>query len=172
MNKPAKGPDPGLLYVNSKIIQPDKLSPEQYTQWYEKTHIPDIFKTAGIDEAHRWQSLDPAAERPYLAMYPLSDIGFLQTPEFKGRKLNLSILEYAEGCQQFRSRKISCLTLITYSTSRISTPDTTSSYNCTSLRLPAPVLQSVYLLKLEPSLRMCTRSAQPRHICGFHASGQ
>lgn len=84
MNKPVKGSDPGLLYVNSKIIQPEKLSNERYTRWYEETHIPDILKTAGIDEAHRWQALDPAAERPYLALYPLNDIGFLQSPEFKG----------------------------------------------------------------------------------------
>lgn len=88
MNKPLNGPDPGLLYVNSKIIQPDKLAPEQYTQWYEETHIPDIFQTAGIDEAYRWQALDPAAERPYLALYPLNDVGFLQSPEFKGNKIN------------------------------------------------------------------------------------
>ncbi|KAK4496019.1 hypothetical protein PRZ48_013288 [Zasmidium cellare] len=83
MNKPASGPDPGLLYVNSKIIQPDKLSPEQYTRWYEETHIPDIFQTAGIDQAYRWQALDPAAERPYLALYPLKDTNFLQSSEFK-----------------------------------------------------------------------------------------
>lgn len=84
MNKTATGPNPGLLYVHSKIIQPDKLSPEQYTEWYEQTHIPDIFQTAGIDQAFRWKALDPSAERPYLAMYPLKDISFLQSPEFKG----------------------------------------------------------------------------------------
>ena len=27
--------------------------------------------------------MDPAAERPYLALYPLEDLGFLQTDEFK-----------------------------------------------------------------------------------------
>lgn len=87
MDKSAVGPDPGLLYVNSKIIQPDKLSPEQYTQWYEETHIPDIFRTSGIDEAYRWLALDPATDRPYLALYPLKDISFLQSPKFKGNLL-------------------------------------------------------------------------------------
>lgn len=84
MDKKASGPNPGLLYVNSKIIQPDKLSSEEYSEWYEKTHIPDIFQTTGIDQAFRWQALDPSIERPYLALYPLRDIGFLQSPEFKG----------------------------------------------------------------------------------------
>lgn len=96
MNKPAKGPNPGLLYVNSKIVQPDKLSPEQYTQWYEKTHIPDILETDGIEEAHRWQTLDPNAERPYLALYPLNDIDFLQSPAFTGRYTNHDIEEYTD----------------------------------------------------------------------------
>ena len=36
MNKLASGTNPGLLYVASKIIQPRKLSTEQYTDWYEK----------------------------------------------------------------------------------------------------------------------------------------
>jgi len=51
---------------------------------YEGVHIPDIFKTSGIKEASRWKSIDPAGERPYLAMYPLEDLDFLQTDEFKG----------------------------------------------------------------------------------------
>lgn len=69
------GANPGLLYVNSKIVKPDTLSPEQYTEWYEKVHIPDIFKTNGIDEAFRWEAvsspMNPEPERPYLALYPL-----------------------------------------------------------------------------------------------------
>lgn len=51
---------------------------------YEQVHIPDIFKTSGIKEASRWKNIEPAGERPYLAMYPLEDLDFLQTDEFKG----------------------------------------------------------------------------------------
>ncbi|KXL44410.1 hypothetical protein M433DRAFT_155048 [Acidomyces richmondensis BFW] len=82
-DKKAAGNNPGLLYVNSKITKPNELSPENYTKWYEQVHIPDIFKTSGIKEASRWKNIEPAGERPYLAMYPLEDLDFLQTDEFK-----------------------------------------------------------------------------------------
>ena len=85
VDKPVTGQNPGILFVNSKITKPDELSPEDYTKWYEKVHIPDIFKTSGIKEASRWETVDPKSERPYLALYPLEDLNFLETDEFKGR---------------------------------------------------------------------------------------
>ena len=83
MDKQLSGKKPGLLWVNSKIKAPDELSPEAYTKWYEDVHIPDIFKTSGIHEAYRYQTLGQDDERPYLALYPLQDLDFLQTDEFK-----------------------------------------------------------------------------------------
>ncbi|KAK4891375.1 hypothetical protein LTR27_010029 [Elasticomyces elasticus] len=82
VDKQAPGKNPGLLFVNSKITNPDELSDEAYTKWYEEVHIPDIFKTSGIGEASRFLSIDPKAERQYLALYPLEDLDFLQTDEF------------------------------------------------------------------------------------------
>lgn len=93
---------PGLLYVNSKITSPN-LSPDAFTEWYNDVHILDIFKTSvkahllgqstlvaltlcrpkRIKAAIRYESLDPAAERPYLALYPLKDLGSLKIDEFK-----------------------------------------------------------------------------------------
>nr|OQO26167.1 hypothetical protein B0A51_03886 [Rachicladosporium sp. CCFEE 5018] len=83
VDKTAEGKKPGLLFVNSKITKPDQLSDEQYTRWYEDTHIVDIFKTSGIKEAARWKALDPEQDRPYLALYPLEDLDFLNSDEFK-----------------------------------------------------------------------------------------
>ncbi|KAK6439645.1 hypothetical protein LTR95_004139 [Oleoguttula sp. CCFEE 5521] len=83
VDKPAPGRQPGLLFVNSKITRPDQLSPQQYSRWYEDTHIVDIFKTSGIKEAARWEALDPKQDRPYLALYPLEDLEFLNSDEFK-----------------------------------------------------------------------------------------
>lgn len=84
VDKKLQGKKPGLLWVNSKITKPDELSTQAYTKWYEEVHIPDIFKTSGIKEAARWEAIDPSNERPYLALYPLEDLDFLQTDEFKG----------------------------------------------------------------------------------------
>ncbi|KAK6429258.1 hypothetical protein LTR95_014592 [Oleoguttula sp. CCFEE 5521] len=83
VDKQVTGKKPGLLFVNSKITKPDQLSPEAYADWYNKRHIPDIFKTSGIKQAARWQALDPNQDRPYLALYPLEDLDYLNSDEFK-----------------------------------------------------------------------------------------
>ncbi|KAK3679195.1 hypothetical protein LTR78_000756 [Recurvomyces mirabilis] len=83
VDKPLPGKKPGILFANSKIKKPDQLSKEEYTRWYEQVHIPDIFKTSGIKEASRWTALDPSQDRPFLALYPLDDLDFLDTDEFK-----------------------------------------------------------------------------------------
>lgn len=76
---------PGLLYVNSKITSPS-LSPKVFTEWYEDIHIRDIFLTSGINSAFRYYTQAPDAakiERPYLALYPVEDVGFLYSEEFR-----------------------------------------------------------------------------------------
>lgn len=73
---------PGLLYANAKITD-DRLTPEVLDKWYEEIHIPDVLKTSGFESAIRYKSRDPNAERPYLALYPIKDINFLKTDEFK-----------------------------------------------------------------------------------------
>jgi hypothetical protein len=76
---------PGILWINSKIDAPDQISPELYKEWYETVHIPDIIaaKPGGIIASSRYECMDPARKAPYLAVYSVPDLGFLQTPEFK-----------------------------------------------------------------------------------------
>lgn len=83
MATPTSGP--GLLYVNSKITS-SRLSPELFTKWYQDIHIRDIFETSGINAAFRYftRLAEPATvDRPYLALYPLRDLAFLTSAEFK-----------------------------------------------------------------------------------------
>jgi hypothetical protein len=76
-------PAPGLLFVNSKITSP-KYDVESFTRWYEDIHIRDIFKTSGIKSAFRYKSPTPGTvDKPFLALYPLKDLDFLQSAEFK-----------------------------------------------------------------------------------------
>jgi hypothetical protein len=85
---------PGLLYVNSKITSPS-LSPEVFTEWYQDIHIRDIFLTSGINSAFRYytQSSEPAKiERPYLALYPVEDVGFLYSAEFRAIPVHSDML--------------------------------------------------------------------------------
>jgi hypothetical protein len=77
----------GLLYVNSKITRPEVLSEETFIEWYSKEHIPEILNTSGVNSALRFKNVDPKAERPYLVLYPMNNIGFTQSDEFK--KINI-----------------------------------------------------------------------------------
>ncbi|KPI37341.1 uncharacterized protein AB675_10364 [Cyphellophora attinorum] len=80
MATPASGP--GLLYVNSKITS-SELSAELFTKWYQDIHIRDIFQTSGINAAFRYITQVAKVERPYLALYPLRDLAFLTSDEFR-----------------------------------------------------------------------------------------
>jgi hypothetical protein len=74
---------PGILFVNSKITS-DALTQEVFTDWYESVHIPDIFVTSGIKSAFRYKSPTPeTVERPFLAIYPVKDVQWLFSDEFK-----------------------------------------------------------------------------------------
>jgi hypothetical protein len=88
---PAQGP--GLLYVNSKVKDTQNMSPELYTKWYEDIHIRDILETTGIKSAFRYYSTTPdSVERPYLALYPLKDMKFLTTEEFRSIPVDSELL--------------------------------------------------------------------------------
>ena len=74
---------PGLFLVNSKITRPDILNEENFIKWYSDDHIPEILGTSGVKSALRFKNADPKADRPYLVLYPMDDIGFTQSDEFK-----------------------------------------------------------------------------------------
>ncbi|KFH40420.1 hypothetical protein ACRE_089140 [Hapsidospora chrysogenum ATCC 11550] len=82
----------GILFVNSRISRPDVLSPETYLKWYDEDHIAEIIETSGIKSARRFIDVDPSAERPYLAMYPMDDIAFTQGDEFRKIRVKSDIL--------------------------------------------------------------------------------
>lgn len=85
-------PTPGILFVNSKITS-DDLTPEIFREWYEGVHIPDIFVTSGIKSAFRYQSTTPAkVERPFLALYPVKDVQWLYSDEFKSIPVHSDML--------------------------------------------------------------------------------
>ncbi|CRK13335.1 hypothetical protein BN1723_009977 [Verticillium longisporum] len=82
----------GILYVNSKIARPDLINEEQYMNWYDNDHIAEILETSAMKTAFRYKDVDPSAERPFLAMYPLDDIAFMQTDEFKNIRVHSDLL--------------------------------------------------------------------------------
>jgi len=75
-------PKSGLLWVASKISDPAETSPFTFNTWYNDTHIPDVLATSEVKTASRYQNIDPAGERQYLALYPVSDVDWLSSEEF------------------------------------------------------------------------------------------
>jgi hypothetical protein len=51
-------------------------------------HIPEILNTSGVDSALRFKNADAKAERPYMVVYPMGNIGFTQSEEYK-TKINI-----------------------------------------------------------------------------------
>ncbi|KAI9813064.1 MAG: hypothetical protein M1827_004284 [Pycnora praestabilis] len=72
----------GLFWVNSRVTSP-KLSAETYNKWYEEEHIPELVATSGIKSGFRYKAVDPKEKNPFLAIYPLKDIAFPDSDEFK-----------------------------------------------------------------------------------------
>lgn len=79
---------PGLLFVTSKITKPDVVSEDVFMKWYDTEHIPDLLATTGFDAAFRYRNVDSKADRPYMVAYPMRDIAFGGSDEFKSLRLH------------------------------------------------------------------------------------
>lgn len=77
MEKQAPGPHPGIIWCNSRITKPDQVSKETFSQWYSDKHVPDAIDTGHLQEAYRYESVDPQAEAPFLAIYYAGDVSDL-----------------------------------------------------------------------------------------------
>lgn len=83
---------PGMLYVTSQISRPDIMDYNTYMKWYDDDHIAEIMETSGIHTAYRYINVDKSASKPYLAFYPMPDIAFTQSEEFRKIKVKSDIL--------------------------------------------------------------------------------
>ncbi|KAF2841918.1 hypothetical protein M501DRAFT_998124 [Patellaria atrata CBS 101060] len=67
-----------LLYV---LTSPKpSLSHSNFNEWYDTVHLKDVLSPPGAPTLGlRFKHIDPSAAFPYLALYPLEDLGYLQT---------------------------------------------------------------------------------------------
>lgn len=83
---------PGLLWVSSRITQPESLSRDKFTQWYEGQHIDEVVSLSGVPAAARYEAIPGIAppDAPYatkaewLTLYEMDDVDFRFSKEFKG----------------------------------------------------------------------------------------
>ncbi|KAF2246558.1 hypothetical protein BU26DRAFT_566921 [Trematosphaeria pertusa] len=79
---------PGIIWVNS--VPRPSLPDATFNAWYQTVHIPDILSAkpssgrAGCAAAWRFKCTDAARPRPYLALYAVPDLSFIQSAEFAG----------------------------------------------------------------------------------------
>jgi hypothetical protein len=71
-------PQMGLLFV---INEPPAAMEDELNAWYDTDHIPERLAIKGFLSAVRYVSAE--RQRRYLALYDLSDIGVLQSDEYK-----------------------------------------------------------------------------------------
>jgi hypothetical protein len=80
-------PTEGLMFVESRILDPSKTSDEKFNKFYNEEHLPDVFKMAdpakSQNVAFRYKNINPDSKTvlPYIALYPLKDISLLSDPE-------------------------------------------------------------------------------------------
>ncbi|OAG42619.1 hypothetical protein AYO21_03204 [Fonsecaea monophora] len=75
-------PQPGLAVAFARPKKGTDHPLSKLHQWYEEVHIPDILATSGINDAYRYENVDPNSEWPLLALYPVADVDFFSTQEF------------------------------------------------------------------------------------------
>lgn len=82
-----KAPVPGILWVNSDVIKPNKLSRKDFNTWYCDQHIPDVVAKSGIVNAFRYEYIADGTSTDrrlgFLTVYGMLDIHFMETKEFR-----------------------------------------------------------------------------------------
>lgn len=74
MDKMPPGPNPGLIWCNSKVTKPDELNRESFCRWYRSVHIPDVLETGAVREAYRYIAIDANEEMFHIALYYVDDV--------------------------------------------------------------------------------------------------
>ncbi|KAH6643718.1 hypothetical protein C7974DRAFT_407434 [Boeremia exigua] len=76
----------GILWVASDIVAPESLSVEQFDEWYEEDHAPEVFALPGVPAATRYTALLPASSPsthpPHLITYSFPSLAYAQDPAF------------------------------------------------------------------------------------------
>jgi hypothetical protein len=84
----------GILWVRSRIAQSAKdiLDEETFFKWYDEEHIGEVVRTSGIRSGFRYLDIDKTSSvgdeenpNPFLAFYPMADLSFTLSDEFRDK---------------------------------------------------------------------------------------
>ncbi|KAI4671817.1 uncharacterized protein J4E78_000314 [Alternaria triticimaculans] len=81
---------PGVLWVASRVVNPDKLSAEKFCDWYENEHIQEVISLGGVPSGVRYQAIQPqpspsvySNEFPWLVTYEFPDLAYRESEDFQ-----------------------------------------------------------------------------------------
>ncbi len=78
-------PTPGTTFALARVKDPSKTSDEAFNRFYDEEMIPqvlDLMKSMGMPPVTlRYKNANPESDRPYLAMYPYSDVVLRHSPK-------------------------------------------------------------------------------------------
>ena len=76
-----KMPNPGLMFVGSRVLDTKKTSDEKYNRFYNEEHLPDVLNYGMCKVAMRYKNVNTSSPMPYIALYPLDDASILESPK-------------------------------------------------------------------------------------------
>ena len=83
---------PGLAFVRSRIAESAKTVLDEQTllKWYDGEYLAEVIATSGVRSGFRYIDVhktspcgDKANPKPYLAFYPMEDLAFARSDEFR-----------------------------------------------------------------------------------------
>lgn len=82
---------PGIVWVESDTIKPEKLSKDDLRTWSQNENIPEVVSKSGVRSAHRYEAATGGPTRSnsarrqlsFLTVYELPDVNFVKTAEYQ-----------------------------------------------------------------------------------------
>lgn len=111
----------GILWVQSRISATSKdiLDEATFLKWYDDEHITEVVSTSGIHSGFRYIDVNKtsacgnsANPTPFLAFYPLKDIAFTLSDEFKKINIRSDLLPGSGIVYDLAEFDISCMGFI------------------------------------------------------------
>ncbi|KAI2484708.1 hypothetical protein Ptr902_03648 [Pyrenophora tritici-repentis] len=109
---------PGILFVRSRISPASEniLNEPTFLRWYDDEHIPEVVSTSSIRFAFRYVDVNKTSPtgdlqnpKPFLACYPMQDLAFTLSDEFKKIGVKSSILPGSGVIYDFADMDVSYL---------------------------------------------------------------
>ncbi|PYH70853.1 uncharacterized protein BO88DRAFT_486923 [Aspergillus vadensis CBS 113365] len=85
------------LYASSRLRDPT-VTDENFSQWYQEHHVPDVLKTGSVTKGEFFRRLGPQKQFRWLAAYDCDDLDFMEPENFARIPKTHSMLGTTKSC--------------------------------------------------------------------------